>query len=360
MNVSPGPAARVACLVAVVACSGQRAGFVGTADAGDPDAGAPRDAGGGPGASFDDASGGDATGPGAGPTCTPTALAPPADCTSLGVRIEPPFDATYTCVDLGTLGAIPSPWGGFAVSPTEASSIVVTGNARGPSGRLYKVSLGRDAACHITGFVGAPIDVGEAPYNEAGVAYGPNGVLFLAQAVVNKLGQMKPGSAVTDKVVDMTPHGVDTSMCGVGFVPSSFGAAGDMKLIDWPAPGYWYSARLAPDANGTYDVSSVTRGPSLPGGAAGFVFIAAGNPGFASNTVLVSNYDSGNVVAYELDAESNPKPETSRPFLTGLTGAQGGVVDPTSGDFLFSTFQSARIVVIRGFRPPPPPPPPPR
>ena len=46
-------------------------------------------------------------------------------------------------------------------------------------------------------------------------------------------------------------------------------------------------------------------------------------------------------------------------MITGLDGAEGALLDPVTGDFLFSTFGGgSRVVVVRGFRAPPPPLPP--
>jgi hypothetical protein len=274
----------------------------------------------------------------------------------MGIQIDPAFAADYTCVDLGTLPSVPAPWGGFAVKANDPSSLLITANARTPEGRLYAVPIGRDKDCHVAGFTGTSTDIAEAPYNEAGIGYGPGGVLFLAQAVINKMGELKPGSAVTDKVVDMGALGIAATMCGVGIVPTGFPGEGRLKLINWPSPGYWYDSPLTPDGMGTYDVTSVTQVAQLPNGAAGFVFIASGNPDFPADTVLVSEYNVGTVAAYTLTGQSDPDPSTRKPFITGLTGAQGGVVDPVSGDFLFSTYSTARIIAIRGFKPPPPPP----
>jgi hypothetical protein len=302
-------------------------------------------------------SGGDSAvsvGSGGGGMCAPSMVPAPGNCAALGVQIAPEFADIYSCVDLGTLVTVPSPWGGFAIKYDNPGQLLITGSARSAEGRIYAVSVGRDKDCHIAGFTGTSSSVAEAPYNEAGVAYGPGDVLFLAQAVVNQLGQLKPGSNATDKVVDLTVKGIDDSICGVGFVPSGFEAEGQMKLTDWPMVGSWYSASYSADGSGTFNIDSITKGPELPGGAAGFVFIEGGNEKFPHNSVLISEYDTGSVVAYDLTAESNPNLSTARPFITGLTGAQGGVVDPVSGDFLFSTFAEARLVAVRGFKPPPP------
>lgn len=291
----------------------------------------------------------------AGVTCTPAATAPPGDCASKGIQILAPFAADYGCVDLGTLPTVPSPWGGFAMKTNDPLTLLITGKARTAQGRLYAVSVGRDKDCHISGFTGTSTNVAEAPYSEAGVAWGPSGVLFLSQAVVNKIGELLPGSTVTDKTVDMGALGVGATMCGLGFVPSGFPGEGRLKLTNWPTSGQWYDAPVAPDGSGTFDITAAKPVTPLPNGAGGFVFIAAGNVDFPKNTVLVSEYNSQTVVAYDLDANGDPDPTTRRPFLGGISGAQGGVLDPLSGDFLFSTFSTARIIAIRGFKPPPPP-----
>jgi hypothetical protein len=303
------------------------------------DASAPRD------------SGVDASAP---PKCTPPAtLKPLDDCTNAGVQIAAEYSQSYTCVVLGTLDAVPSPWGGATTRIDDPSMLIISANARSPQGRLYSVPIARDAQCHIAGFTGNSSDVAEAPYNEAGIAYGPKGVLFLAQAVVNQLGQLKPGSTVTDKVIDMAAMGVEVSMCGVALVPPGMAGAGQLKMTNWPSPGFWYAAELREDGQGTYDLANVTKGVQLPGGAAGIAFVAGGNPGFASDSVLVSEYDTNNVTAYELDAQGNPKIPTARTFLSGLQGVAGGSVDPMSGDFVFSAYHAAQIVLVRGFKPPP-------
>ena len=128
--------------------------------------------------------------------------------------------------------------------------------------------------------------------------------------------------------------------------------------------GQWYSAGLAPDGSGTYDLvglAQVDLDPAVAGiqnvlgGPEGFVYIAAGNAGFGSASMLISEYSAGSVGAYELDANGNPLVSTRRSFLTGLSGAEGAVIDPLTGDFLFSTFGGgSRVVRVSGFLVPPP------
>ena len=66
--------------------------------------------------------------------------------------------------------------------------------------------------------------------------------------------------------------------------------------------------------------------------------------------MLVSEFDAGEVAAYEIDANGDPVVDTRRTFVDGLTVAEGALLDPLTGDFLFSTFGGGdRIIAIRGF-----------
>ena len=106
----------------------------------------------------------------------------------------------------------------------------------GTGHRLYEVAVGRDEACHVSGLLGEGVDVAAAPYNEAGVAYSPDGVLFLAQATVNNVGQLAAGSTVTDKTVNVAALGHAPTACGVNFVPAGFPGAGLLYLMTTSRP----------------------------------------------------------------------------------------------------------------------------
>ncbi|WP_280150714.1 PEPxxWA-CTERM sorting domain-containing protein [Piscinibacter sp. XHJ-5] len=93
----------------------------------------------------------------------------------------------------------------------------------------------------------------------------------------------------------------------------------------------------------------------MPGGPGGFVYIPGGNAGFGGDSMLISEYSAGMVGAYQLDASGNPLVATRRTFLSALTGAEGAVIDPVTGDFLFSTFGGgSRVVRVSGFLAPTP------
>lgn len=268
------------------------------------------------------------------------------------------FAANYAVRSLGSVSSLPNNYGGLTF--LDSDTMLIGGGANGSGGLLYTVDVLRDATTqHITGFAGSATAYSSVgTYNDGGVVFGPGGVLFTSQWPVNRLGQTKPGSTVEDKVIDLGALGVASSHSAVNFVPAGFGGAGLVKLVSYGG-GQWYSASLSPDGNGTYDlaglaqvdVDATTAGvQSLVGGPEGFTYIAAGNAGFAANSLLLSEYGAGRVAAYQVDANGDPIASTRRDFLTGLSGAEGATIDPVTGDFMFSTFGGgSQIVVVSGF-----------
>ena len=268
------------------------------------------------------------------------------------------FAANYTVTDLGSVDGLPPNYGGLTFLGT--NTLLIGGAANGAAGSLYTIGVVRDAQGHITGFNGAAARYGTqiGAYNDGGVAFGPGGVLFTSRWPVNELGQTKPGSTTEDKIIDLGALGVASSHAGINFVPTGFAGAGLAKLVSWSG-GQWYSASLQADGTGTYDLIglnqvdldlSTAAVDNLGGGPEGFVYIGGANAGFGSDSMLVSEYSSGLVGAYQIDANGDPLLATRRDFLTGLGGAEGAVIDPLTGDFLFSTFGGgSRVVVVSGF-----------
>jgi hypothetical protein len=249
---------------------------------------------------------------------------------------------------------VPNNWGGLTIKQDDPYTLLIGGAANTTQGKLYAVEITRDADCHITGWSGAPISAyAEAEYNDGGVTYGPDGVLFLARWPVNQLGQQKPGSLVTDKIIDLGPLGVVPSPGGLNVVPKGFGGEGQLKAVSW-AGGQWYTLNLSPDGDGTFNVTGAVLKTTIVGGPEGFVHISAENPGFPVNGMLVSEYSANKIAAYDVNADGDPVGATRRDFITGLSGAEGAFLDPESGDFLFTTFGGGnRLIAVRGFLPNP-------
>lgn len=287
---------------------------------------------------------------------------------AFAIALGPDFTADYSFTSLGSVPGLPPSYGGLAF--IDMDTILIGGDANTADGRLYTIDVTRDASGHITGFSGTAAVFGAVgEFNDGGVVFGPDGVLFTARWPAHELGQTLPGSADEDKIIDLsTFFAGDSSLSALNFVPAGFAGAGQLKLVTWSG-GSWYTASFAPDGAGTFDITGVVREDldpvaggiqNVPGGPEGFVYIAAGNPGFAVDSILISEWSAGRVGAYEIDANGNPLVATRRDFLSDLSGAEGAVIDPLTGDFLFSTFGGGdQVVVVQGFLAPPPPPPPP-
>jgi PEP-CTERM motif len=278
------------------------------------------------------------------------------------VTIDPFYAASYSFTDLGSVPGLPTRYGGLTF--LDSDTILIGGAANGNTGRIHTVDVVRGAGNHITGFTGSAATFGNVgEFNDGGVAFGPGGVLFTSRWPVNALGQTKPGSTDEDKIIDLTTLGVAGSHAAINFVPAGFGGAGRAKLVSWSG-GQWYDAVLAPDGLGTFDLTGLIQidldlGAAgiqvVPGGPEGFVYIAGGNPLFAANTMLISEFSANLVSAYDLDANGNPLVSTRRTFVSGLAGAEGAAIDPVTGDFLFSTFGgSNQVIVVQGFNTPDP------
>jgi PEP-CTERM motif len=285
-----------------------------------------------------------------------------------GQTLSAPFADDYTVTNLGSVPGLPSNYGGLTF--LDGNTLLIGGAANTANGSLYTIDVVRDAEQRITGFSGTTTRFGSAigEYNDGGVTFGPGGVLFTSRWPINGLGQTKPGSVNEDKIIELAPLGVAQSHAAVGFVPAGFGGSGLIKLVSWGG-GQWYSGSIASDSSGTYDLVglaqvdlNISSGGTqvVPGGPEGFVYISGANAGFGVNSMLVSEFSANQVGAYEIDANGDPLVATRRTFLSGLTGAEGAVIDPLTGDFLFSTFGGgSRVVRVSGFIAPPPPPPPP-
>ncbi len=278
-----------------------------------------------------------------------------------GIAIDPFYSPSYAFTDLGAVPGLPEAYGGLTFKPGDASKIWIGGTANEAGGRIHEVSVVRGVDGHITGFSGTATALAFGAYNDGGVVVGPGGVLFLAQWPENNIGQVLPGGAVEHRIDSGASFGIPLtdSISAMNFVPPGFGGAGKMKVTTWE-DGRWFDVNYTPDGAGGYDLSGAVQIDldlgaagiqNLPGGPEGFVFIPSGNPLFGVDSILLSEFSSGTVVSYELDAEGNPILSTRRNFVTALDGAEGAVVDPLTGDFLFSTFGtgSDRVIAVQGF-----------
>ena len=78
-----------------------------------------------------------------------------------------------------------------------------------------------------------------------------------------------------------------------------------------------------------------------------------GNPNFAVDSILVSEGGNAVVSAYTADANGNPVVASRQDFISGaISQPEGGTVDPTTGDFVFSAAggpDRSKVIVVQGF-----------
>lgn len=270
----------------------------------------------------------------------------------IGVTFGAGFSGSYTCDSLGTPTGVTGSLGGATF--LNNNTLLIGGNANGAGGYIAQIGVVRDAQNHIIGFSGPSSVFASAPYIDGGLTYGPGGVLFATGYPNNTLMQFKPGSNAPDRTD--TLGGNVSSVGSLVFVPAGFGGAGQMKILGY-SNGNFANGTLTPDGNGTYTVATGATIATLSGGPEGAVYVSGANAGFGgNNSLLVSEYQANRVGAYQVDANGNPIVGTRVDFLTGLGGAEGALIDPLTGDFIFSTFNSTNSVfVIKGFVTPPQP-----
>jgi PEP-CTERM motif len=276
------------------------------------------------------------------------ALALPAfSGTAQSATIDPVFASNYSISTFAGPAGLPPLYGGLVFSASNPNVLLIGGAANGGAGAIYSVTVTRDANGHVNGTTGTPTLYSTAPYIDGGLAYSPTGVLFFTGYPNNTIGQITSGT--TPARIDSAPGSL-SSLGSLNFVPTGFSNAGALVVASYNNGKYGVLS-LSPDGSGTYNLGALTNGAgNIPGGPEGFVYIGAGNDNFSANSMLIAQYGSGTVTAYEVDAQGLPILATGRLFLSGLSGAEGSTIDPLTGDFLFSTFGGGnQIAVVQGF-----------
>ncbi|XHR98895.1 hypothetical protein ACFB49_04890 [Sphingomonas sp. DBB INV C78] len=278
------------------------------------------------------------------------AATPAAAATCGSVSFGADFVGSYSCSSLGTPTGVTGQLGG--VTFLDDNTLLIGGNANSANGYIASIDVIRGADGHISGFGAPSTFFAAAPQIDGGLSFGPGGVLFATGYPTNTLLQYKTGSTTPDKIINLS--GVGGSVGTLQFVPQGFDGAGNLKIASY-STGQFYTASLTADGNGLYNIGALTLSGQLSGGPEGLVYVDGGNAGFGVDSLLVSEYSAGKVGTYKLDANGNPIAGTRRDFIKGLNGAEGAVIDPLTGDFLFSTFGSGNgLFVISGFTAPAP------
>jgi hypothetical protein len=257
------------------------------------------------------------------------------------------FSGNYSLLDLGTPGGVPGLLGGLTFLDND--TLLIGGDANESNGAIYQIDVTRDGTGTISGFSGSASFFANAPFIDGGLDFGPGGVLFFTEFPNNKLGQIKPGSNSPDKIIDLDPFGITSSVGTLKFVPSSFAGDGNLKIASYNGSTF-YDVEITPDGMDTFDITGATLEASGIGGPEGLVYVDENNSNFSVDSLLISEFDSDQVGAYEIDGNGAPIVSSRRLFIDELSGAEGGVRDPVTGDFLFSTFGGGnRVVRVEGF-----------
>ena len=263
--------------------------------------------------------------------------------------LGPSFAADYSFTSLGTPNAVLAPLGGINFKPGDTNTLLLGGSANNTGGQIYEVPVTRDSSGHIVSFAGPGVATISAPNIDGGLAFSNDGVMFVTTFSNHRLPQYLPGSTTPDRDISLATFGLAGSVGTCQFVPSGFPGAGQFKIASYNGDD-WYDVVLNLAANGTYDITSATQTATGINGPEGIVYVLGGNAGFTSDSVLICEYSAGTVGAYEIDANGDPIVSTRREFMTSLNGAEGAVIDPVTGDFLFSTFGGTnQVLVISGF-----------
>lgn len=118
----------------------------------------------------------------------------------------------------------------------------------GEGGQIYQLPVTRGASGHVTGF-GTTVLYSTSGV-DAGLAFGPGGVLFAKAGGASSLYEFKPGSNSPDLTVDLTAFGYPPDGFGtLQFVPSWLSGSWRSEGTRFENPA-WYDVALS--ANGSH------------------------------------------------------------------------------------------------------------
>jgi hypothetical protein len=130
-----------------------------------------------------------------------------------GQVIAPAFATDYSLIDLGLRpGSTRTLWRTHAEEWRSDTTLLLGGGANAAGAGVYAIGVVRDLNSHIIGFTGSATLFSTAPNIDGGLAYGPDGVLFYTGYPINTLGQIKPGSTTPDKIINLSPLGISSSV----------------------------------------------------------------------------------------------------------------------------------------------------
>lgn len=260
----------------------------------------------------------------------------------------------YVLTDMGSITDLPTPYGGLTIRPASPDTLYIGGTANQAAGAVYKVPLVRDAGTQrITGFGGPAVLFAAAPNIDGGLSFAPNGTMLYTRFSMNEFGQLLTNNTTVS--IPLTPLGITSSVGSHAIVPVGSPGAGNLIMASYSGSAI-YKVPFTIATDGSYQPTTITASVSLSAlanGPEGIAYVPIGSAGFNNPSMVVSAYGMGKIVAFDVDPDGLPVPGTARDMVTGMSGAEGAVIDPLTGDFLFSTFGgSNRVIRVSGFQTP--------
>lgn len=258
------------------------------------------------------------------------------------------YSSNYNIVSLGSPTGSSGPAAGCGALAFLGPSTLLMSACEGEA--IYQVPVTRGGNGHVSG-LGTAISYASGQI-DAGLAFGPGGVLFARESSSSTLLEYEPGSASANLAINLTTYGDPSDGFGtLQFVPPGFPGAGILKVPDFSTYG-WYDVALAANGSGTYNVTAVT-GPNgaLISFPSGIFYVPLGSPLFISPSVLVNSYYGNPIWAYALDSDGNPT-GTGNQFLAAGYEYYASTFDPLTGDMFVSVYDTDTAVYqVQGFSP---------
>ncbi|NJR16281.1 MAG: hypothetical protein HC785_11560 [Calothrix sp. CSU_2_0] len=276
------------------------------------------------------------------------------------VTIGTRFKDNYTAYDLGRPNGVGGILGPVAFKRSIDGSIdpdtmLLGGGAARFWGALFEVKVLRGEGGHIIGFDDdgnseTPYSAdyfADAPFNDAGLIYTSDGALFANRWPIGGVEIIQPGGIPYTTL----PVGLG----GLTFVPEGFGGAGQLKATGLWSSNAFYTVNYSPDGmfedgSPRYKIDSLEEETNAGFGPGAFIYMPASKPNFENgNSLVMAEWNVGEIAAYEVDSQGNPIATTREVLVDDYFGAWGGVVDPVTGDLLFSAWSgNDNVMVVRG------------
>jgi hypothetical protein len=272
-----------------------------------------------------------------------------------GQTLGPDFTgAGYEITDLGEPPELPDSHGGLAIRQDQPNTLYVAANAEFSYAAVFTVTLIRDPnSNHITGFEGPVTHFVNAPNVDGGLTFTPDNSLLYSQYPNNSIGETWPDTSAVSTAI--TPFGISPSTGGLAFIPAGFPGSGALAVTSYNGSRI-YRLPFSVDSAGLYSFSDTTASEDLSGsalGPEGLAYVPLGSALFPVPSMAICSYYENEVWVYDVAQDGLPDTSTARILISDLGEAEGVVVDPVTGDMLFTTFLgSPHVFLLSGFHNP--------